>query len=753
MKKDCLLIPAAIYLVLSLGVAAPAGEAAFEYPCYLVDAYDTDNSCWTGMDAKGEYEGSVRVVPEKWLVGPPLSEMSGVTLPPDHWVELQFRGPIVDGEGNDIKLIELGPVLEQALIFLTDGAGRERLIGIATSGNDGFGVDPTEIGFDIAGIVLPFEPRAIRILGIDDGGGAPGFDIANVRARICTDCGDVACNPIPVDGAKNISPDAILSFSPGQYAEKHIIYLDTDFTAVATGQSVVSEPPQPQDANTFEPGNLELDTTYYWRIDEVNDQNVRPGEVWSFTTTDHLIIDDFEQYNSLPSTDPNHIRIYDVWQNAGVHLWTDQTHECSKKSMGYSYSYNRNSVYSETMRTFSPAQDWAEIGAKTLELYFYGRSINTVSQMYLVLNDGNSETVLPYPGDAHDITKETWQPWIIELQDLLDIELSNIESIAIGFYADPGNQFGVGSGIVYFDDIRLYSSRCLEENIPDADFNGDCLVNAEDLEEMTFNWLDTGYNVYPVAVPNPPVAWYEFENYANDSVGNAGGRTVDETTSYTQGVYGRAISLDGNKGAVEIDNAADTFSKISTAITIAFWQKGADSPNNTDTLFCSNYTYGDNDPAIAINLGCWRRPGKYHWACGSPWSFDNKLSGNHRYPGEWSGRWNHWAFTKDAETGVMQIFLNGALYGSRTGSHSPISGITSFEIGNGWYGGYDGAIDDFLIYDYALTQPEITYIATDGTGIFDNTLLTPADLNSDNKIDFADFALLAEHWLDNQIRP
>ena len=101
----------------------------------------------------------------------------------------------------------------------------------------------------------------------------------------------------------------------------------------------------------------------------------------------------------------------------------------------------------------------------------------------------------------------------------------------------------------------------------------------------------------------------------------------------------------------------------------------------------------------------------------------------------------------------MHIFLNGRLYDSRTGSHSHISGVTSFEIGNGWYGGYDGLIDDLRIYDYALTQPEIAYVATNGTGVFDQRLLTPADLNDDNIIDFGDFALLAEHWLENQIWP
>jgi len=243
MKKGCLLILAAIYLVLSLGVAAQADEGTFEYPCYLIDAYDADDSCWAGMDADGTYQGPIRVVPEKWLVGPPLSEMSGVTLPPDHWVELQFRGPIIDGPDDDILLIELGPVSEQALIFITDGAGQERLIGIATSGTEGDGVDPTNIGFDISDIELPFEPRAVRILGIDNGGGAPGFDIANVRARICTDCDNAACNPIPVDGAENVPTDAVLSWSTGQYADKHNVYLSTDFAAVASGASLVSEPP------------------------------------------------------------------------------------------------------------------------------------------------------------------------------------------------------------------------------------------------------------------------------------------------------------------------------------------------------------------------------------------------------------------------------------------------------------------------------------------------------------------------------
>ena len=755
MKKGYLLTLAVIYLTFTFNPATLAGEA-FEYPCYLVDAYDADDSCWTGMDIDGNYGGPTMVVPEQWLVGPPLSEKSGVTLPPDHWVELQFRGPIIDGPGNDIKLIELGPVREQALIFLTDGAEQERLIGIATSGSpaSGVGVDPTEIDFDIDGIELPFEPRAIRILGLDNGGEAPGFDIGSVQARICTDCNEAACNPIPVDSAKNVPINAILSWSTGHFAEKHIVHFSSDLTAVDSGASIVSEPPQPQDANTFDPGGLALDTTYYWRIDEVNDQNVWPGEVWNFTTTDYLVIDDFEQYTS--SIDPNFIDIRDTWKSNNVSLSKNYANKCSKKSMAIKLRDYSTGTYTENVvRTFNPPQDCTATGMNALELFFSDITQNSYTSIniYIALNDGNNEAFAIYPIDSNNITKHLWYLWRIDLQEFQDIDLSNIESMEIGFYSDTNNPSLDFDDEFLFDDIKLYSSRCFEENMPDADFNGDCLVDFYDLEEMTSNWLDTGYNVYPVAAPNAPVAWYEFDGNVDDSAGIAHGRTRDTwTPTYPQDVYGQAISFDGNEDAVEIIRAIFLFQKISTGITIAFWQSGED-PNHTDTICCSNYTYGYDDPAIAINLGCWRRPGIYHWACGSPWSFDNKLSGKHRYPGEWFGRWNHWAFTKDAIAGTMQIFLNGVLYDSRTGSHSPISGINSFVIGNGWYGGYDGLIDDFRIYDYALTQPEIVHVATNGTGIFDQRLLTPADLNSDNKIDFADFALLAEHWLENQIWP
>ena len=780
MEKVCLVILAVISLLLTFTGAVLAEEDALEYPYYLLDAYNPDDDCWRGMAADGHWAPPVRVVPQRWLVGPPPSELSAVTLPTDHWVELKFRGRLVDGPGDDILFIESGQCGEQALVFITDGAGQEYLLNIATALDTGRD-ELTYINFDISGISLPFAPCAVRILALDEEGGSPGFDLCSVRARAYIDCGDIACNPRPVDGARNVPADAVLSWSPGRQAEKHTVYFGTALADVDANAAPVSRPPQPQDANSFDPCGLELSQTYYWRIDQVNDPCVNdpcvwPGNIWSFTVADCIVVDDFESYND------SNKEVYDTWiGNDGVFVYisTDPAHGCELQSMAFEYFY-ADEFHFEVTRTFSPPQDWASADVEVLELFFHGMAGNdTDGQMYVALSDGDVNMVIPYDGDANDIEQDAWHVWRIELQDFNGLNLANVESISIGVRPRTGEPSSFGMGTVYFDDIRLYPPRCFQENRPAPDFTGDCAVDFEDLGEMVGTWLDRGYNIYPVAVPNEPLAWYRFDGNADDSAGSAHGIEIGNPT-YEDGKFGQAISFDGYKDSVDIIGAAELFSKINTAITIAFWQYGEDSPHHTDTLCCSNYTYGVDGPAIAINLGCWHSPrrfaslapavtrvraqkrsrgGKYNWDCGYPWSFDSRLSGDHRYKSEWSGRWNHWAFTKDARAGtdpnkgVMQIFLNGVLYDSRTDANSTISAITSFEIGSGWYGGYDGLIDDFRIYDYALSQPEIAHAATNGTGIFDLPLMLPADLLPDDKINFTDFAVLAANWLEEHLWP
>ncbi|MHC4790757.1 MAG: RNA polymerase sigma factor [Planctomycetota bacterium] len=162
-------------------VGPVGGKTAFQYPFQLADSYNPDGNGWQGK--KGRDALLIPIVPEKWLVDAPRSNQSAVILPVDHWVELKFRGKIVDGPGDDIFLIEWDANGEQAGVFITDGAGNEYWLGMAMAGTSG---QPTrtEIGFDISDISLPFVPCAVRIVGIKEGGKTRGFDLHSVRARI-----------------------------------------------------------------------------------------------------------------------------------------------------------------------------------------------------------------------------------------------------------------------------------------------------------------------------------------------------------------------------------------------------------------------------------------------------------------------------------------------------------------------------------------------------------------------------------------
>ena len=95
---------------------------------------------------------------------------------------------------------------------------------------------------------------------------------------------EVAKDPSPAHEAVDVPLDATLSWTAGDFAVTHDVYLGTVFDDVNDGTTPTSAG---QSATTYDPGLLDWGQTYYWRIDEVNgapDNTVFKGMVWSFTT-------------------------------------------------------------------------------------------------------------------------------------------------------------------------------------------------------------------------------------------------------------------------------------------------------------------------------------------------------------------------------------------------------------------------------------------------------------------------------------
>lgn len=87
---------------------------------------------------------------------------------------------------------------------------------------------------------------------------------------------DQASNPIPTDGAVSVALSTNLSWTAGLNAESHEVYFGTSNLPPFTHKQFETE---------FDPGPLLGDTTYYWRIDEIDDQGNRTtGNIWTFIT-------------------------------------------------------------------------------------------------------------------------------------------------------------------------------------------------------------------------------------------------------------------------------------------------------------------------------------------------------------------------------------------------------------------------------------------------------------------------------------
>jgi hypothetical protein len=86
-----------------------------------------------------------------------------------------------------------------------------------------------------------------------------------------------ASNPSPADGAVEVGRNVILSWTAGLGAVSHDVYFGTDDPPALVGSQTTTE---------FDPGTLNRDTTYFWRIDEIDSEGHKTtGAVWTFTTT------------------------------------------------------------------------------------------------------------------------------------------------------------------------------------------------------------------------------------------------------------------------------------------------------------------------------------------------------------------------------------------------------------------------------------------------------------------------------------
>ena len=201
-----------------------------------------------------------------------------------------------------------------------------------------------------------------------------------------------AREPFPASGAIDVELDLSLGWKAGREATKHDVYFSDDLQAVTDGTVPIATVAE----GSYGPVSLDVGTTYYWRIDEVNDAetpSMWQGDIWDFTTVGYLVVDDFEGYDAVenqiwyawkdglgygtPDTQP-----YYAGNGTGAAVGDESTESFTeetivhdgKQSMPLSYNNNKQGYlnYSEATMTLGSQRDWTARGVTELSLWFRG---------------------------------------------------------------------------------------------------------------------------------------------------------------------------------------------------------------------------------------------------------------------------------------------------------------------------------------------------------------------------------------------
>ncbi len=584
----------------------------------------------------------------------------------------------------------------------------------------GYGVKDVEIATSVDGEtwdVLPDVNQFSRAPGlptydqfdeIDFGGAAAKYVRLNIQSNwggvlISYGLSEVQFSMIPVrvrtpepeSGAVDLALDTSVTWRAGRNVDHHVIYVDTDMNAVADGTT----PSVTSITNSLDMTSLDLQLgqTYYWRVDEVNDAEAVPawaGPVWSFSTVDALIVDDFEGYgNKSPnrsfqtwldgigySADEFFPVAYggngtgaaighDIWSVASPHyngtiMETSNTLPGSGQSMPFYYT-NTGDAASETQRTFAVPQDWTIGKPKTLSIAFNGQVGNT-GTMFVLINN----VKVTYDRDNGNISRGAWQAWNIDLATV-NTTLSNITKLTLGVE-------GAGtSGMILFDDIRLYPKA--GEMITPMDPGANGLVGAWSFDEGS-------------------------GAVAADSSGNNRNGTIVDAT-WDMGKQGSALNFNGVSSYVNINgfkgiNAIDA---VQQAFTISNWIKT---------------TAGEGE---MVTWGTKAGGKKLTWRIN-----ENTLRTEHD-AGNLRGNtpvnddeWHHVALvvTEGANLRVpaTQIYLDGQPDGTFSGNDAPYELAPDLDVRIGMSGPeagrfFMGLIDEVVLYDRALTDVELLWLA------------------------------------------
>ncbi len=589
------------------------------------------------------------------------------------WIQYEFAGPkkigtmlVWNANPNYESILGVG-IKEATIETSLDGETWTDLAGTLTfnraSGQAGYAANTT---IDFGGRVATY----VRITVVSHWADlTPTVGLSEVRFMVIP---TAARRPEPTSGSILKSLTDQLVWRAGRDAEQHQLYLDPNEALVAAGDPAALVSTQTERRYDLSNYNLLYGKTYYWKVVELSGDEVVDGPVWSFDTPPYLVVDNMDSYNDNEGT-----RIFDVWADGygpndngsvvgyGSAPFSEKSIVFGgTQSMPYTYE-NTGGVTQAWADLDLGGQNWSRGGAQTLVLYFLGERDNDNATLYVSVDGARVNS-------TSSLNLGLWTQMNVDLSSL-GINLTNVQKLTIGVD-------GAGTGLLYIDEIRVYSEAPAIVAPTDPGSNGLALH-------------------------------YEMENSVADTSGNGLNGTAQGSPVYIASLsgLGQALQFDGVEDYVDVpignkitswgDSTFAIWVNINPDDTTGSWMRAFDfGTDTTNYLFLSPRTSTNGAVRVAIltpSVG-----GEIGLTSSTPLS----------------DGWHHLACVFDTDT--LTLYVDGWSAGSVETSIAPKDlGVTT----NNWLGDsqwdgdslYDGLLDEFRIYNRALSAGEIRYLAGD----------------------------------------
>lgn len=192
-----------------------------------------------------------------------------------------------------------------------------------------------------------------------------------------------------------------------------------------------------------------------------------------------------------------------------------------------------------------------------------------------------------------------------------------------------------------------------------------------------------------------------FENFVSGGTATVlnGETTTNNSVAYTNDRLGYLNIAAGEFVDVDLTNY-----NFQDQITITFWAQGDVNylPANTSVL--EGYDSLNNR---LLNVHFPWSNGTIYWDAGEGAGYDRIEKA--ALTSDYEGEWHHWAFTKNASDGTMEIYRDGILWHSGTAKNLDAGIINQFRVGNSEGGNYfwAGQLDEFTVWNTELSPAVI----------------------------------------------